>query len=101
MIQLCFRLDDPSPTSNQELERRIVALFSREAMPLTVAVVPTGGSNGREIALRPEHVSHLIEARDRSLVEIAQHGFSHQERSRTRSGLPSEFCSLRAAEQRD
>lgn len=97
MIHLCFRFDDPSPTSDHRLERDIISLFARHGIPVTVAVIPSAKDG---IALRAQHVPHLIEAHDSGTIEIAQHGFSHQKRSITADGSPSEFYGLPALEQR-
>ncbi len=100
MIQLCFRLDDPSAISNHELEQGIIGSFSRHEIPLTVAVIPGARRGSETVPLRAQHVPHLIDAHDRGAIEIAQHGFLHAERSTTAAGVPSEFYGLPAQEQR-
>lgn len=101
MIRLCFRFDDPSPTSNHELERTIISTFARNNVPVTVAVIPYRKVDGNSISLHPDQARHLIEAQERGAIEVAQHGFFHLKRSAAPSGAPSEFCTLAHDAQRE
>ena len=40
MIQIAFRFDDPSETSNHELEKEIIGLCCKYNVPVNFAVIP-------------------------------------------------------------
>jgi peptidoglycan/xylan/chitin deacetylase (PgdA/CDA1 family) len=100
MISVCFRFDDPSATSDHELEHRVVEMFARHDVPLCVAAIPFAWAPGGEsIPLSAQNAAHLVAAARAGTVEIAQHGHSHIRRGSDAHGLRSEFAGVPAAEQ--
>ncbi|HXX84730.1 MAG TPA: DUF2334 domain-containing protein, partial [Casimicrobiaceae bacterium] len=100
MISVCFRFDDPSALSDHALERRIFEVFSRFEVPLCVAAIPFACTrSGEPVPLTSHNAPHLIEASQRGVIEVAQHGHSHLPRSQDNKGGRSEFAGLEAAEQ--
>jgi peptidoglycan/xylan/chitin deacetylase (PgdA/CDA1 family) len=100
MIAVCFRLDDPSASSDHDLESDILELFARFHVPLCVAAIPFARDPDREsIPLSAQNAGHLLQAERAGVVEIAQHGHSHVHRGMARSGVRSEFAGVPAAEQ--
>lgn len=100
MISVCFRFDDPSATSDHELERKVVEIFARRDVPLCVAAIPFSRTPGGEsIPLSAQNAAHLVEAARAGTIEIAQHGHSHIRRGNDVRGLRSEFAGVPAAEQ--
>jgi len=101
MITLCFRFDDPSPTSDHELEAEVLDLARRFDVPLCVATIPfSQGPGGERTALSEQNAGHLLEAARKAAIEIAQHGHSHVSRGTTDRGARSEFAGVALAEQR-
>jgi len=99
MINVCFRFDDPSPTSDHELERRILEIFARHVVPLCVAVIPFTRRGGDVVALSRECAGHLLDALHAGRIEVAQHGHTHLPRGIDRRGAQSEFAGLPVAQQ--
>jgi len=91
MINFVLRFDDPSPTSNHELERDIFSVLRDTDVPATVAVVPLGMKLGLPVPIAPTNVPHLIEAHTAGVIEVAQHGYDHIQAKVTNRGDPSEF----------
>lgn len=91
MINFVLRFDDPSPTSNHELERDIFSVLKDADVPATVAVVPLGTKAGAPVPIAPTNVPHLIEAHAAGVIEVAQHGYGHIQTKVTSRGDPSEF----------
>lgn len=100
MIQLAFRLDDPSPTSDHTLEREILQRFRAAGIPLTCAVVPYSCEDANERPLTADEARHLVEARRDGVVEVALHGFCHRCLTRLGDGNSSEFSGVDAPRQR-
>ena len=101
MISVAFRFDDPSPSSNQALERAIIDALASRNCTATLAVIPFKRVNGELVGMTQELAKHLIDAADRGTVEVALHGFSHERRGTTPQGRPSEFAGLESANQLD
>jgi peptidoglycan/xylan/chitin deacetylase (PgdA/CDA1 family) len=100
MISVCFRFDDPSATSDHELERRIIDLFQEYQVPLCVAAIPYQQTADGEIeALSPQHAGHLIDAQHSGNIDIALHGHTHIHRSGDGTATKSEFASLPLVQQ--
>lgn len=99
MIRLALRFDDPSATSRHDLEMELFALLEFYGVPATAAVIPNIRSENSSRPLEMSNVGHLIDACRKGVIEIAQHGYSHEERSKTAAGKPSEFAGLEASEQ--
>lgn len=85
-IYILFRNDDPGPLSNVTKERRVAELFERYGIPQVWAVIPNnvedphvwhkGGYHLLEENL--PMVSLIKEYVQKGLVEVAQHGYTHQ-----------------------
>jgi peptidoglycan/xylan/chitin deacetylase (PgdA/CDA1 family) len=99
MLSVCFRLDDPSPVGDKEVEHSILESFARREIPLCVATIPFANEpNGRALALSRQNAGHLVDASRKGSIEIAQHGHSHR-RGTTDRGAPSEFFGVPFEEQ--
>jgi len=78
MINLALRFDDPSKTSNHQLESDIIQVLEKYRIPATFAVIPYKHSQESPIiALEKQDVAHLINAGKKNIIEIALHGYSH------------------------
>ncbi|RLA40599.1 MAG: hypothetical protein DRR42_25690 [Gammaproteobacteria bacterium] len=100
MISVCFRFDDPSATSDHNLEKKIFDIFSSLGFSLTVAVIPYKKSKTGEITeISKENVTHLIDAEQSGVIDVALHGHSHLRRGRDSNGAPSEFFGIPMPEQ--
>ena len=100
MISVCFRLDDPSPVGDKEVERRILEIFAERDIPLCVATIPFAKSrDGDAILLSRQNAGHLVEASRAGTIEIVQHGHSQHRRGTTNRGAPSEFYGVTFEEQ--
>jgi peptidoglycan/xylan/chitin deacetylase (PgdA/CDA1 family) len=93
MISVCFRFDDPSPTSDHRLEQNIIDLLERHGACCTFAVIPfrVPKNDNRVLSWSEQKAGHLVEAADAGSIEIAQHGTTHVRLSETDAGVPSEF----------
>jgi peptidoglycan/xylan/chitin deacetylase (PgdA/CDA1 family) len=96
MIRIALRFDDPSPTSDHELERQLLAILARLDIPITAAVVPFG--RNRE-PIQADNVPHLVAAHAAGLLEVAQHGLMHKPMATNSQGVPSEFQGVPEQEQ--
>jgi len=100
VISVCFRLDDPSPIGDPEVERSILEIFARRHIPLCVATIPFAKTaNGEAIPLSRRNASHLVDAVREGTIEIAQHGHMHLRSRTTDRGAPSEFFGVPFEEQ--
>lgn len=87
-VTVVFRYDDYSNRSRTDIERRIIATFRKNRLPITFGVIPFSSSN-REYGDAPGLLTPLSEAKAAILregasdgtVEIAQHGFTHREKT--------------------
>jgi predicted deacetylase len=95
MIDVAIRFDDPSAVSDHSLERALLRIMSKHHVSATFAVIPCM----QQQTLHADSVPHLVEALQTGIVEIAQHGYSH-ERGSPGNGVPSEFAGIDRAEQR-
>ena len=104
MISVCFRFDDPSATSDHDLEKDIFAIFSSFGFSLTAAVIPYKKSKTGDITkISKENIAHLIEAEHLGIIDIAQHGHSHLRHGNGGDGRPcppSEFSDVSMTEQK-
>lgn len=75
-INVVFRLDDPLPKYDS-ITMRVVSLFNDKQLPLVVAMIPF---DSKGLAIKP--ISNIdsmqIEAMSGDNIEIALHGFSHE-----------------------
>lgn len=96
-IQVVFRFDDYSTSSNTALEQRILMEFSNLGAPITFAVIPfeaEGYVNGQVANLTPlsdDKGLILKQAAQNGIVEVALHGHIH---CSVREGDPAEFIGL-------
>jgi len=102
MISVCFRFDDPSATSDHNLEREIFKLFADLNFSLTVAVIPYRKKKSGEIfKISKENITHLIKAEQLGTIDIALHGHSHLDHRNDVNGSPSEFSGTPKTQQHD
>jgi peptidoglycan/xylan/chitin deacetylase (PgdA/CDA1 family) len=101
MIRLAFRLDDPSRTSDHDLERQILDCFRQADIPLTCAVVPYTCSGAEARPLTADAVPHLVQARSAGIIEVALHGYCHRELARLTDGNRTEFAGVDRRQQRE
>ncbi len=98
--QICvvFRFDDPSATSNTEIETRLIEAFREYRMCCTWAVIPfpsaRGSYNPQTGQPWPIDKARLFgDAARAGVLEIALHGYSHQTNGLQERGK-SEFAGL-------
>lgn len=87
-IYIILRNDDPCARSNPDKERKVLELMERYHIPQVLAVIPnnvddphTHHSEGRTFAAlekKPQIIEILKKYHAAGLVEIAQHGYTHQ-----------------------
>ncbi|MBU1664368.1 MAG: polysaccharide deacetylase family protein [Gammaproteobacteria bacterium] len=99
MIRLAFRLDDPSATSNQEIEARILGSLARHGLRATFAVIPFRGTMQAPMPLTRERARAMREAVAHGVLDVALHGHSHLDADM--GGHPSEFAGVPAGRQRE
>lgn len=97
MIRLALRLDDPSETSDQEIESSILSTLDSCGLRATFAVIPFRISNEVRVALSPERARPLIDAHRLGVIEVALHGNTHI--NRAGGANKSEFSGLPVSEQ--
>lgn len=90
MIQIAFRLDDPSETSHQGVEAGIIDVLREHRVAATFATIPFRMIDGEFTALSASRSKPLVDAAREGVVEIALHGYSHT-RQQPEPALPSEF----------
>lgn len=98
MIRLAFRLDDPSATSNQEVEARILDSLARHGLCASFAVIPFRGTQEAPLPLTRARAQLMREAAASGVLDIALHGHAH--RDVAGGGRPSEFSGVPTAQQR-
>jgi predicted deacetylase len=99
MIRLAFRLDDPSASSNQEIEARILESLTHHGLRATFAVIPFRLMADELKPLSRERAQAMREAVAQGVLDVAQHGYCH--RDANPGGQPSEFAGVAAARQRE
>ncbi|MEQ1592427.1 MAG: DUF2334 domain-containing protein [Thiobacillaceae bacterium] len=87
MINIAIRFDDPSAISDHTIERGIISVFAQYQVCATFAVIPC--QTGQWI--NADNMSHLIQAQHAGWVEIAQHGYQHEELNEA-TMPPTEFA---------
>ena len=90
MINIAFRFDDPSVSSNHMLESEVINICSEYGVKINFAVIPFKKINHQLIPLTSLSAKHLAEAEAKDWIEISQHGHSHQKYKSFDKG-PSEF----------
>jgi len=99
VIRLALRLDDPSATSNQDIEWRILESLSRHRLRATFAVIPFRGTTEAPLPLTRERARVMRESFAAGVLDVALHGHAH--RDTNPDGHPSEFAGIPAARQRE
>jgi len=99
IIRVAIRFDDPSETSRHDIEDAVIASLARHGLTATFAVIPFRRIGHRLRALSPARTAHLQEAQRAGMVEIAQHGYSHEDWTTTTLGIASEFLGKSVKEQ--
>ena len=90
MINLIFRYDDYSYSSNIVFEQSLLKIFSKYKIPITLGVIPyeyndnnPNELNLKNISLIQKKIYILKTGIDTNLIEIAQHGHSHHNYQKT------------------
>jgi len=96
-ISVALRFDDPSEISNVEIEKKVIAILKKYGLTATLGVVPFSRVERDLVALSASRAAHLIDAQQEQIIEIAQHGFCHDDCTSSTSGIPSEFLNLSAS----
>jgi peptidoglycan/xylan/chitin deacetylase (PgdA/CDA1 family) len=104
-IRVVLRFDDPSATTDMETEIKLIEALRRYRMVCTFGVVPfryvdsaTDPETRQELPLPAEKVELFATAAQQGVLEIALHGYSHQN-NRPAMPRPSEFAGLEYDEQ--
>ena len=100
MINIAIRFDDPSITSNHALEEAVISICIQYGVKINFAVIPYRNIEHKLTPITPLAAKHLVDAQERELVEISQHGYSHQNRAPA-DQFPSEFKNCCLEEQID
>lgn len=90
-IRVAIRFDDPSETSRHDIEDAVIASLGKHGLSATFAVIPFRRMGHRLQALSPARAAQMVSAQKARVVEIAQHGYSHEDWTSTTLGIPSEF----------
>ncbi|HSW64474.1 MAG TPA: glycosyltransferase [Dissulfurispiraceae bacterium] len=100
-IRIVFRYDDPSAKSYTEMESRVIDAFRQRAMCCTVGIVPFVCARDcheagvqTHIPLSQAKAELFAQAARDGVLEIGQHGYSHQNNGIARGGLYSEFAGM-------
>jgi hypothetical protein len=103
-IRVVFRFDDPSAKSSTEIESRLIESFRQNHMTCTWAIIPFVTAESAEDAttqpflpLPREKAQLFAEAAHSGVLEIALHGYSHQNNGL--NGQYAEFAALPYEEQ--
>lgn len=99
MIRLAFRLDDPSATSNQEIEGHILESLARHGLRATFAVIPFRGEMEAPLPLTRERARVMREAVAQGVLDVALHGHSHHDARP--GGHPTEFAGVAGSRQHE
>lgn len=83
---LLFRNDDICALSNPILERRVLELFEKYQIPQVISVIPNVVDDPHDclsktyypLTENPEIIALIKEYQQKGLIEIAQHGWTHQ-----------------------
>lgn len=108
MIRVFFRYDDYSAVSPQAVDLGLIDVLRRNGLSATFAVIPsrTRGDvhepgDRDEERLQGPRMSHLSEAVQDGVVQLALHGWNHRTHAGALPPDPSEFRDLPYADQLD
>ena len=85
-IQVAFRLDDPSATSDHGLEKAIVHIAKQNNVQFTFATIPFKNNDNPDPIYFRQKLNHISDAYN---IEVALHGYKHEDISNLPK--PSEF----------
>lgn len=84
-LTVVFRYDDYSSKSRTDLEVELISIFTKHQIPLTVSVIPyicsidcVDPAPQALVPLTASKANELRQASDDGLIDIALHGYSHQ-----------------------
>lgn len=98
-VYIAFRIDDMG-IDNFNFYRKIIPIFNKYHIKLTIATVPKGFNDQITGGMvTPDDISFLKYYIDKGIVEIAQHGYSHNSNYSSRS-IVSEFYGMNLERQR-
>jgi len=87
-VIVLFRYDDYSSHPGTDLDVELTSIFTKRHIPLTVSVIPYISARDCEdpapqavIPLTPRKASQLRQASNDGLLDIALHGYSHQNKN--------------------
>lgn len=77
----------------------MLSVLQELTIPATVAVIPVSHIKNTAIPIAKTNVPHLVEAQAAGVIEVAQHGYSHEHLNQTDAGDPTEFFGVAPTEQ--
>jgi peptidoglycan/xylan/chitin deacetylase (PgdA/CDA1 family) len=98
-IRVAIRFDDPSETSQHDIEDAVIDSLARHGLSATFAVIPFRRIGHRLQALSAARAARMMVAQRAGVIEVAQHGYSHEDWTSTTLGIPSEFLGKSVTEQ--
>jgi hypothetical protein len=99
MISIVFRFDDPSPCSDKAVECELISLLEARGLSASFATIPFSIREGKTIGIDPSNSPHILSAYQRGVIEVTQHGYSHEKYSKDAQGCYSEFYNRPQLEQ--
>lgn len=99
MIRVSIRFDDPSETSRHDIEEAVIDSLARHGLSATFAIIPFRRIDHRLQALSPARAAPMMAAQRANVIEVAQHGYSHEDWTSSTLGIPSEFLGRPVSEQ--
>ena len=105
-ITVVFRCDDLSTRSSGNIERKLIETFQKRGKALTFGVIPCVCEDDfhklnlqQNLLLSDSKIQMLREALKQKVVDISQHGYSHQTIRQDSAGGYSEFDGVKYQEQ--
>ena len=90
MIHIALRFDDPSISSDRDLEKNVIEICVRYGVKINFAVIPFKNINNKITPINKLSAEHLINSESKGHIEISQHGNAHTNFSQENE-KPSEF----------
>ena len=107
-IRVIFRYDDCSSISSVDTEAKLIDAFRRFGVPCTFGIIPCVSAKGSQGVSLQKHgpigaakAEILKEAIGDGIIEVAQHGYSHDPTGKADKGRPAEFAGLSCESQRE